>query len=342
MLSTSNYFERTRSIDFSKLPKPLRDSHDLVKKVGTGQEPWQFYNQSPNIRNMIDLYFQKLDAYLEQQKPKKKDSLTERYKDHPSDKARAAKEREKQAPKPAKAVPVTPASAPKSKAAAKAQKPADSGPKRTKVKKHGNQNLRVPVSHLATDVAVCRRVLSLSVQSSKLITRTQIKALHAAIEKAIVERRVRKTDPHAKLFSDMAGFVAALLKKMTDGGIDTVDYVRFSDQALLRRVRAVAESVEVRSSVNLLRQFINMQGTTPEQPTVKKLITALEKHRQEQPGDANHAATGAAVAVLRDWKSGRPLKITTQQLQGLRGVSGLGCPDTPAGADCGCAKKAGH
>jgi hypothetical protein len=319
-LSTTNYFDRVRGVDFAKLPETLRKGHDLVKKVSP--DNWGYYHQSEPLRRVTDQYFEKLDAYLAQHAPKPKAA--------PKAKAPVTKPL-KAAAKKAPSASTKKATGSATKAAApKAVKAAPEGPKRTKVKKHGNQNLRQPVAHFDGDLTLIRQFLSLTKGE---VTRKRVKALHGRIEKAIVSRKVRKTSPHAALLTDIAGLVKKTYAAMVEKNIEKVGELKFSDKGIVGRARAVADQVEIQSSVPLLSRFINLQGTKPEAKTVATLLKAMEKQRRDVPGDDYAGPLSAAVALLKDWKPGTAVRITQHQLSGLAGLAGLGCP----GDTCGCA-----
>ena len=107
-LTTQNYFDQVKKVDFSKAPPALQKSNDLVKKVGTGSEPWANYHASEQIRSMINIYFEKMELFLAA---------------HP--KLQVAATKPAAAPKAAKPAKATkPAAAPKAAKPAKAPKPA--------------------------------------------------------------------------------------------------------------------------------------------------------------------------------------------------------------------------
>ncbi|RSK24181.1 hypothetical protein [Hymenobacter metallilatus] len=220
---------------------------------------------------------------------------------------------------------------PKKTAPKKAPKPAQPTEpiKRTTVKKHGNQNLRQPVSHFDGDLTLIRQFLGLTHGE---VTSKRVKALHGRIEKAIVSRKVRKTSPHAELLTDIAALVKKTYAAMVSQDIEKVEELKFSDKGIVSRAQAVADHVVIQSAVPLLSRFINLQGTKPEAKTVATLLKAMEKQRRDVPNDDYAGPLAAAVALLKDWKPGTAVRITQHQLSGLQGLAGLGCP----GDTCGC------
>jgi hypothetical protein len=111
-ITTKNYFDQVKKVDFSKVPPAMSKSHDLVKKVGTGSEPWANYRGSEPIRNMIDKYFDVMEKYLAAN-PQYQVAAPKAAKPAPAPKAA----KPAPAPKPAK-----PAAAPKAASSTKFRK----------------------------------------------------------------------------------------------------------------------------------------------------------------------------------------------------------------------------
>ena len=64
MYTAENYYSSTSKIDFSSLPEALRKGHAFVDKVtGNGAE-WTNYHNSATIKKTINTYFEKLGDYI--------------------------------------------------------------------------------------------------------------------------------------------------------------------------------------------------------------------------------------------------------------------------------------
>ena len=64
MITTNNYFNKIASINFNDLPDALKKGNEFVKKVtGTGSD-WNTYQGSDAIKKTIDLYILKLNEFL--------------------------------------------------------------------------------------------------------------------------------------------------------------------------------------------------------------------------------------------------------------------------------------
>lgn len=161
MITANNYFEEVERIGPTSLPETLKKGHDLVVKSTANGTSWANYQNSENIRKVIDLYFQKLNDYL---------STLEKKAIAPEAKARA--------PKGAK---------PKQKGGKAAV------PKKFKEKvvRQGNAKL---VENLREEIKFLRRYIGLH---NKVKSPSAILAFIKALQRSIVQKLVRKTSPLA-------------------------------------------------------------------------------------------------------------------------------------------------
>jgi hypothetical protein len=230
------------------------------------------------------------------------------------------------------AKPAKPTPAPKAEKQPKA-------PKAPKAKKVKPVDTRDEVPHLSAEVQYVRPFLRLV---GKRVTIEQVRALHRKLEKDITKRNVRIFSHHADLLNGIADTVAGLYDKMTDREIGVIEKLEFTSEdaaALVVKANALVSSQRVGTATMLLSAFINMQGTVPTEKAVANLQKKLSNEYAEHPNGDFALQVGAADAILRDWKPGKVVRITKQQLSGLNGLMALGCPDTPAGKPCGCGPK---
>lgn len=162
MITSNNYFEEVERIGPTSLPETLKKGHDLVVKSTANGTNWANYQNSENIRKVIDLYFQKLNDYLSTQEKKA-----------------IAPEAKARAPKGAK---------PKQKGGKAAV------PKKVKEKvvvRLGDVKL---VENLREEIKFIRRYIGLH---NKVRSPNAILAFIKALQRSIVQKLVRKTSPLA-------------------------------------------------------------------------------------------------------------------------------------------------
>src|SRR5665213_934072 len=64
MINADNYYSKVNTYDFSALPESLQKGRDYVDKVTMKGSSWTAYETSPTIKKVIDGYFQKLSEYI--------------------------------------------------------------------------------------------------------------------------------------------------------------------------------------------------------------------------------------------------------------------------------------
>ena len=211
MLTTKNYFTEIKDIDWAAMPEALSKGHNLV--VGASQSNWSAYNSNENIKRVVDAYFAKLGDYLKKNAPAKTSkALPEK----------AVKTAPKQAPRlnyKGLKVEIRPVSATSSKfviwdlktgqkfanekfdsieeakhfvdanemVLVKAAKPAP--------EEDEDENEATPIERIDTDVQFIKRYASMH---GKVKTQAQVLNLLNGLQKAILERRIRKDSPYAK------------------------------------------------------------------------------------------------------------------------------------------------
>lgn len=72
MITIHNYYTRIKNIQKNDLPDTLKKGWDFVDKVTNKGASWENYNQSAAIKKSVDLYLEKLNEFLDTQKPSKR------------------------------------------------------------------------------------------------------------------------------------------------------------------------------------------------------------------------------------------------------------------------------
>src|ERR1035437_6050791 len=162
MITANNYYNQINSIGANQLPPTLLKSHELVNKVTQEGASWETYNGNTAIKRMIDLYLTKLNEYVEQKKPKQKAVSPGNSETVKSEK---------------KLHPAKPHKEPKVKA--------------EKVKK---VDTATQVEHIEDELKFIKRFILLN---GKTKSAEQVLGFLNSLQKAIIEKRIRKTSPYA-------------------------------------------------------------------------------------------------------------------------------------------------
>ena len=252
MITTKNYFDRTAGIDFDNLPEALAKGHALVS--GAAQNDWEHYRKVENIKRVVDAYFEKLDSYL-QAHPQSSKAITPAA---PQQSAKPVRTRTRVEPKqtsekPKKAVKAAKPSKTKSGKPSKAEKP---------------EYKTTPVESLDTDVQFIRRY---ALMDGKVKTQAQVLTLIHSLQKAILERRIKKTSPYAAEIKLMQEQLIKLYEKMGDAA-----EIRIAP-ASLKRYQEIASAQTPMLSIALLKSYVSLNGKRGVDDKIEKLLARMKK-----------------------------------------------------------------
>lgn len=291
MLTTKNYFSEIKDIDWASMPEALSKGHNLV--VGSSQNNWSAYNTNENIKRVVDAYFSKLGDYLKKNAPAKAaKALPEK----------ATKTASKPTPKPQE----KPANKPKPQ-----PKPSDED-------EDEDDQEATPIERIDTDVQFTKRYASMH---GKVKTQAQVLNLLSGLQKAILERRIRKDSPYAKEVNLMQEQLIKAYEKMGDMAEIKIDAKN------LKRYLEIAGSQENMLSITLLKAYVSLNGKKGMKERAEKLIERMTKAVQKgkiHKSDKYAKRLNDAFEGLKNFVSGNAdtLKISRAELNGLMGIVG--------------------
>lgn len=288
MLNTNNYFQKSQSIDWESLPEALSKGNKLVE--GASQNNWAAYNSNENIKRVVDAYFQKLSDYLD------KNPSAPTQKSMP---AKVVKAVPKTA-SPAKPAPAT-KKAPEKKAAAEKEE-------------YDSED----VEHIDTDVQFIKRYATMH---GKVKSQAQILTLIHSLQKAILERRIKKDSPYAKEIELMQNQLIGCYEKMGDMAEIKIDSKN------LKRYLQIAHSQEGMLSVALLKAYVALNGKRDVKDKAERLFNRIKKAVEQgkiTKSDKYANKLNEAFGTLKNYIDGNPalLTINKTQLNGLMGILG--------------------
>ena len=288
MLNTNNYFQKSQSIDWESLPEALSKGNKLVE--GASQNNWAAYNSNENIKRVVDAYFQKLSDYLDKNRSA------------PTQKSMPAKmvKAEPKTASPAKPAPA-PKKAPQTKAAAEKEE-------------YDSED----VEHIDTDVQFIKRYATMH---GKVKSQAQILTLIHSLQKAILERRIKKDSPYAKEIEMMQNQLIGCYEKMGDMAEIKIDSKN------LKRYLQIAHSQEGMLSVALLKAYVALNGKRDIKDKAERLFNRIKKAVEQgkiTKSDKYANKLNEAFGTLKNYIDGNPamLTINKTQLNGLMGILG--------------------
>ncbi len=290
MINAENYYSKINSIDFSSLPPALQKGHEFVDKVTMKGESWTSYESSPTIQKVIDEYFKKLSEHL----PEK----SEGTKQHKEEK----KEQEKVVhPKKVKV---------KKERIHKEHKPSEE-------QKEEDVEL---VERIPDELRFMKRYIKLH---NKKKTKEELLRFINALQKAILERRIRKDSAWAKQINYMQENLLKVYNGMKGRAIE----IEISPKTWAEFKREIEGEKEYKS-IQFIKRYVNLHGKVGIKDKAKKLFEQMNravKKKKIVKGDKYATKLNQIWLSLQDFladKSKKTLPMNSAELNGLMGFLG--------------------
>ncbi|MDA9151725.1 DNA repair protein RadA [Schleiferiaceae bacterium] len=288
MITVNNYLTQAAAIDFSALPEPLRKGDDLARKAL--QNSAQTYQSNDTIKRVVDTYVDKLNAYLSA---------------HPQ-------------PQEEEAVPTTPAQ-PRAATKPKTARPKARAAKAKARVKSSPKPVAKPVELIPEEIRFLRRYVAMH---GKVKTRIAVVRLLSSLQKAMIEKRIRKTSPYAKEIMQMQDQLIKAADRMGEAAEINIT------KANLEHYREITSSQRIRDSIALLKRFVAIHGREGVQDKAERLIAAMErmvksgKVSKDDPYSARlNDAYKSLKLYIRDKK--KTPQIQSGELNGIYGLLGM-------------------
>jgi hypothetical protein len=299
MITVNNYLTQAAAIDFSALPEPLRKGDDLARKAL--QNSAQTYQSNDTIKRVVDTYVDKLNAYLSANPQSQEEAVpTTPAQPRTAAKAKTARSKAK---------------------AAKPKAPVKSTPK----------PIAKPVELIPEEIRFLRRYVAMH---GKVKTRIAVVRLLSSLQKAMLEKRIRKTSAYAKEIMQMQDQLIKAADRMGEAAEINIT------KANLEHYREITSSQRIRDSIALLKRFVAIHGREGVQDKAERLIAAMErmvksgKVSKDDPYSARlNDAYKSLKLYIRDKK--KTPEIQTGELNGIYGLLGM----APSGSSYSRAMK---
>ncbi len=299
MITTANYYTEIKNIQKNILPETLLKGWAFVDKVTDKGSSWDAYNQSESIKKTVDLYFTKLNEFLGSQKTSAPKAVKKVTKPRVTS-TRAA------SPKPKTARSTTPrikAKTPRQLAYEKAEK----------------------VEVISDEIKMIKRF---ALMHDKVKTQNQIRLFLNALQRAITEKRIRKTSPHAKHIVEIQDALISLMGKYK--GSEGIR-VEISDKKWSDYMVIIGKQTEL-ISVKFIKSYINLQGKMIPNVKAKNLHNRIAKAINDGKLTKSDRYWNEIDTILSSLKSfvkknvdEGQLVVSSKELNGLQGIA-LGCP----------------
>ncbi len=295
MTTIDNYPEKANSIDFSSLPSALQKGNDYVKKVTLNFTSRTAYDTSADIKRTVDMYFSKLDKFLAT--TTKPVVTTELREENPKKET-----------------------APKKEKASKKHTPASA--KKERGKASHDENIEW-VERIPEELRFMKRYINLN---GKTKTYEQLLSFINSLQRAILEKRIRKSSPYAKQVDYMQKKLLSTYNAREGESVQ----VKIAP-ATVKEFSALFNKEKVFKSVQFIKRFISLHGKTGVKEKAKKLYDSLNRAVKKgvlQKSDKYAAKLNEIWKMLGDFikdENQTRLALDKEELNGLMGLCGCGC-----------------
>ena len=297
MIATNNYFNQVNNIDFSSLPEAFKKGHEFLVKATNNGESWNSYQSSDTVKKTIDIYLAKLNEFITANKKAEKKQRQKQV--------RQQSDREIMKEAMIKQGLINPDGSPKKKS-----------------KKKFDESQPTMVERIPEELRFIKRFVNLN---GKTKTKEEILRFVNSIQKAILERRIRKTSPYAEQ-----------IKYIQDKLIDVYNAMKAKIKLELKpetydALKKLTGEVKVMASVNFIKRYISMNGKPGMKEKAKKLLEQINKAYSKGKITDNDLYIVEIHEIKKNLKSfatnksEKVLEIEKTTLNGLEGILGCAC-----------------
>ncbi|MDZ4792830.1 MAG: hypothetical protein SGI83_00995 [Bacteroidota bacterium] len=300
MIATNNYFKEIDKIDFSELPEAFRKGHEFLEKATDRGNNWTSYQSSDSIKKTIDIYLAKLNEFVNNNK---KAGVKQRK----NEQQRQTNKKIMQEALIKQGI-INP----------------DSTLKKKNRKAAITEDLHQPtmVERLPEELRFIKRFVNMDGKSK---TKDEILRFVNSLQKAILEKRIRKTSPYAEqikfvqdrliaVYNDMKAKIRIELKPET-----------------LESFRKLTKEEKVRASVNFIKNYISLNGKAGMKKKADSLLKRITRMVDKKIIPADDPYMDELIQVTKnleaflDTPSQKILAIEKNELNGLEGILGCAC-----------------
>jgi hypothetical protein len=182
-----------------------------------------------------------------------------------------------------------------------------------------------PVEKIEEEIKFIKRLLSLH---NKVKTKQQILNFINALQRAILEKRIRKTSKYAPEIMQMQNQLIAAHKVMGK------EKKFILNSQAIEKLTKIAGSARVRFSIQYLKRFVGIQGKNIDKEKAQALYNTIEKGIESDKvstTDPYYTRIKKVLAGLKQFikvaKKGDVLEVHEKALDGLNGILGCLCQE---------------
>lgn len=314
MISRQNYLSKIKHIDLSNLHKDVLVAKDFFDEITDNGTNYELADSDSQVLESVELYFDALNKHLtakSESTPKASLKKT-KAKTKAKTKVKAKKKQTLRKPiaKQAKA------SVPKS-----TKQTQRTTPKRLPPRPKPNVSRAAKVELVDLELKFIARYVNLH---GRVKSPNQIRLFLSSLQKAIVERRIRKTSKYAKQILKIQDDLILIFDQLKgDSAVINLDAKRLENYSKL-----IGKQIE-RESTKLIKSYVSLQGRHVENRRAENLLTRIKralKSRKILSTDKYFAQIDRIRVQLKAFIdkniNGGVLTIASKELSGLNGIVG--------------------
>jgi len=289
MITIKNYDKETKNIDFKSMPDALQSGHKNFNIMV------KHYDTNPKIKEILDTYIEKLNQALicdndNNEKVEKQKKQSSKTSSKPTKKTKSSSEKKKVDPEQ-KSKPST---------------------RNKKKKPTPNQ-----IEKVHDEIKFIKRFLLLD---GKDKTKKQILLFINALQRAISERRIRKTSKYATEITNIQEQLVSLYNRMNQ--ITRIEI----DNKTLENYYAIAYSEAVMPEISVIKQYIGLNGKSNVKERAKRLLFRITNYIVKDKITENSKYFSKIKSIkksLEAYVSGETDKVEIHkaELNGLQGIA---------------------
>ncbi len=303
MITRENYFTHIHNIDFAALPEALSKGHEFMVKATNSGENWTSYESSEPIKKTIDIYLDKLNELVNNAKKTGKKRQGKQVRHQPKQEIINEVKARHEITNPGGS-------------------PVKKDSKSTK-EKH-RQHEPIMVERIPDELRFIKRFVNLN---GKTKTKEEILRFINALQKNILEKRIRKTSAYAEqirfiqdkllgLYNGMKAKIKVALKPET-----------------YEALKKLTGEEKIMASIGFIKRYITINGKPGMKEKAKQLLAqinrAIEKGRITD-NDSYIIEIHEIKKNLKAFTTNKNLKVLEIEkatLNGLEGILGCACQD---------------
>ncbi|MBS1634221.1 MAG: ATP-binding protein, partial [Bacteroidetes bacterium] len=291
MITIDNYFNKINELDISTFPDALRKGHEFILKATRDGASWTSYHGSETIKKTVDIYLTKLNEFVKHNsKAESKQSKKQREQEEHKEIIKEAMRRQ--------------------------------GITNNATKKQEPIHNPTMVERIPEELRFIKRFVNLN---GKTKTKEDILRFINSLQKAIVEKRIRKTSPYAEQIRMIQGKLINVYNSMK--AKITIEL----KPDTYEKLKELTKKEKVIPTVNFIKSYINMNGKPGMKKKADQLLKRITSMVDKKKIPSNDPYMDDLIKITKnletflDNPSMKVLTIEKSELNGLEGILGCAC-----------------